>query len=94
MTPDEFWSLTPHYFWLKVEGYYNQQNRHVNHFRHLFSLTYNVNRGEKDEVMLPDEVCALMGETPKRRPRVKTSKGVMGMSDDQIAELTRRINNS
>lgn len=91
LTPDEFWDMSPYLFNRKLDGYFHHKNSAALHFRQLFALLYNVNRGEKEEPIDGRDVLTLYGEKKPRKARVPRSS-ILKMSPDALADFLSRIN--
>ncbi|WP_143100856.1 hypothetical protein [Spirosoma endophyticum] len=91
MSLAEFWNMPPHAFQLKVEGFFERENRTGLYFRETYALLYNINRGEKTQPIDGKDVILLAGEKKSREPRHK--KGTFAsMTPEQLQAWTDRVN--
>lgn len=79
--------MTPLAFSRHVTGVMRGVNRQTRQWRQTFALTYNVNRGEKDDPITGMDVWPLPGDKP-----VKPGKTIKQITPAEYARLTAIAN--
>lgn len=62
LRPAEFWELTFSEYLCMADGYHRRQVLQWHHTRWLGTILLNVNRGEGDEPLSPEDVLPLPGD--------------------------------